>query len=336
VVSEQKGVILMMVDTFGRVHTYLRISLTDNCNLRCFYCIPDEDFAFAPSSALMKAAEIEALAKVFVANGVNKIRLTGGEPLVRKDAKEIIGALSALPVSLTLTTNATRLREFADTLQEAGVRALNISLDTLLPEKFALLTRRDQFRQVRDNIDLMLGRGFEVKINAVVMKGVNDMEVTDFVRWTRDVPVHVRFIEFMPFSGNRWRSDKVVTMGEILAAVREGFTFVPVAGDAHDTAKVFRVPGHSGTFAIISTMSAPFCGGCNRLRLTADGKLKNCLFSGEETDLLTPLRRGEDVLPLILENIRSKKEELGGQFTADFEHIHPENIDNRSMITIGG
>jgi cyclic pyranopterin phosphate synthase len=325
-----------MVDTFGRVHTYLRISLTDNCNLRCFYCIPDEDFAFAPSSALMKATEIEALAKVFVANGVNKIRLTGGEPLVRRDAKAIISALSALPVSLTLTTNATRLHEFADTLQEAGVRALNISLDTLRPATFALLTRRDQFRQVRENIDLMLGRGFEVKVNAVVMKGVNDMEVTDFVRWTKDVPVHVRFIEFMPFSGNRWRSDKVVTMGEILAGLGEDFAFVPVAGDAHDTAKVFRVPGHAGTFAIISTMSAPFCSGCNRLRLTADGKLKNCLFSGEETDLLTPLRRGEDVLPLILENIRSKKEALGGQFTADFQHIHPDNIDNRSMITIGG
>jgi len=162
------------------------------------------------------------------------------------------------------------------------------------------------------------------------------MEIIDFVRWTRDAPVHVRFIEFMPFSGNRWSSNKVVTMQEILATVRQQFVITPLPGDQHDTAKTFSVPGHPGTFAIISTMTAPFCSGCNRIRLTADGKLKNCLFSGEETDLLTPLRRGDDVLPLILENIRSKKKELGGQFTTDFEHLHPENIENRSMITIGG
>jgi cyclic pyranopterin phosphate synthase len=298
--------------------------------------MPEEDYAFTPASKLMQTEEIEALAKIFVANGVNKIRLTGGEPLVRKDAKEIISTLSVLPASLTLTTNATRLHEFADTLQEAGVRSLNISLDTLQADKFMMLTRRDLFRQVRDNIDLMVDRGFHVKVNAVVMKGLNDMEINDFVRWTRDTPVHVRFIEFMPFSGNRWTSNKVVTFQEILRMVQEKFEITPLVGDQHDTAKAFGVPGHLGTFAVISTMSAPFCSGCNRIRLTADGKLKNCLFSGEETDLLTPLRRGEDVLPLILQNILSKKKELGGQFTEDFQHLHPEDIDNRSMITIGG
>ncbi len=244
--------------------------------------------------------------------------------------------LRILPTSLTLTTNATRLHEFADTLLDAGVRALNISLDTLQAEKFRLLTRRDQFRQVRGNIDLMIGRGFQVKINAVIIKGVNDMEINDFVRWTRDVSVDVRFIEFMPFSGNRWTSNKVVTLHEILATVQQQFAITPLPGDPHDTAKAFRVPGHAGTFAIISTMSAPFCSGCNRIRLTADGKLENCLFSREETDLLTPLRRGDDVLPLILQCIGNKNKELGGQFTTDFEHLHPENIANRSMITIGG
>ena len=248
----------MIIDTFGRVHTYLRISLTDNCNLRCFYCMPEEDYTFTPASRLMQAEEIEALAKIFVANGVDKIRLTGGEPLVRKDAGQIIAALSKLPTSLTLTTNATRLHEFADTLQEAGVRSLNISLDTLQAEKFMMLTRRDQFRQVRDNIDLMIGRGLHVKVNAVIMKGLNDNEINDFVQWTRDVPVHVRFIEFMPFSGNRWTSNKVVTLQEILATVQQKFVAIPLAGDPHDTAKAFRVPGHAGTFAIISTMSDPF------------------------------------------------------------------------------
>jgi GTP 3',8-cyclase len=314
----------------------LRISLTDNCNLRCFYCMPEEDYAFTPASRLMQTDEIEALAKIFVANGVNKIRLTGGEPLVRKDAKEIITRLAALPVSLTLTTNATRLHEFADTLEAAGVRNLNISLDTLQSDRFLLLTRRDLFTQVRKNIDLMIDRGFHVKVNAVIMKDLNDGEVNDFVRWTRVAPVHVRFIEFMPFSGNRWTSNKVVTLHDILATIQQEFEIAPLIGDLHDTAKAYTVPGHLGTFAIISTMSAPFCSGCNRIRLTADGKLKNCLFSGEETDLLTPLRRGEDVLPLILDNIKSKKKELGGQFTEDFQHLHPEDIDNRSMITIGG
>jgi GTP 3',8-cyclase len=326
----------MIIDKYNRVHNYLRISLTDNCNLRCFYCMPEEDYEFTPVSRLMQADEIVALAKIFVANGVTKIRLTGGEPLVRKDAKEIILALSKLPVSLTLTTNATRLHEFADTLKEAGVTSLNISLDTLQADKFLLLTRRDQFALVKNNIDLMIDRGFHVKVNAVVMKGLNDNEINDFVAWTKDTPVHVRFIEFMPFSGNRWTSNKVFTLHEILEVVKGKYEVTPLVNEEHDTAKAFTVPGHAGTFAVISTMSSPFCSGCNRIRLTADGKMKNCLFSKEETDLLTALRKGEDVLPLIHQNIGQKAKELGGQFTTDFEHIHTEDINNRSMITIGG
>ena len=326
----------MIVDKYNRVHNYLRISLTDNCNLRCFYCMPEEDYAFTPANRLMQADEIVELAKIFVANGVSKIRLTGGEPLVRKDAEAIILALSKLPVTLTLTTNATRLHAFADILAEAGVQSLNISLDTLQPEKFLLLTRRNQFEQVKSNIDLMIQKGFHVKVNAVVMKGLNDNEINDFVAWTKDTPVHVRFIEFMPFSGNRWTSNKVFTLHEILEVVTQQYEISPLHNDEHDTAKSFTVPGHAGSFAVISTMSSPFCAGCNRIRLTADGKMKNCLFSKEETDLLTALRNGEDVLPLIYQSIGNKAKELGGQFTADFEHIHAEDINNRSMITIGG
>jgi len=326
----------MIVDKYNRVHNYLRISLTDNCNLRCFYCMPEEDYEFTPANRLMQADEIVELAKIFVANGVSKIRLTGGEPLVRKDAGAIILALSKLPVTLTLTTNATRLHAFADILAEAGVQSLNISLDTLQPEKFLLLTRRNQFEQVKSNIDLMIQKDFHVKVNAVVMKGLNDNEINDFVAWTKDTPVHVRFIEFMPFSGNRWTSNKVFTLHEILEVVTQQYEINPLHNDEHDTAKSFTVPGHAGSFAVISTMSSPFCAGCNRIRLTADGKMKNCLFSKEETDLLTALRNGEDVLPLIYQSIGNKAKELGGQFTADFEHIHAEDINNRSMITIGG
>lgn len=230
----------MIKDTYNRIHNYLRISLTDNCNLRCFYCMPEEDYDFTPASQLMQKGEIEALAKIFVAQGLNKIRLTGGEPLVRKDAADIILALSRLPVQLTLTTNGTRLHQFVDVLQEAGVRSLNISLDTLQAEKFHLTTRRDQFALVRSNIQLMMEKGFHVKVNVVVMNGLNDGEINDFVFWTKDTPVHVRFIEFMPFSGNRWTSNKVVTLDQILGTIAEEYDFIPLKGEAHETASTLR------------------------------------------------------------------------------------------------
>jgi GTP 3',8-cyclase len=326
----------MIVDSYNRVHNYLRISLTDNCNLRCFYCMPEEDYEFTPASRLMQADEIEALAKTFVNLGVNKIRLTGGEPLVRKDVADIILRLSKLNVNLTLTTNATRLHEFVDVLKEANVRSLNISLDTLQSDKFTLVTRRNQFKLVYDNIQLMLKNNFHVKVNMVVMKGLNENEINDFVEWTKHEPVHVRFIEFMPFTGNRWTSNKVFPYHEMLELIEGKYNVIKLQDEKHDTAKGFQVPGHKGTFAVISTMSENFCGTCNRMRLTADGKLKNCLFSKEETDLLSAFRRGEDVTRLIHQSIRSKAKELGGQFTTDFEHLHAEDINNRSMITIGG
>ena len=326
----------MIKDTYNRVHNYLRISLTDNCNLRCFYCMPEEEYAFAPASRLMQAHEVETLAKIFVENGVDKIRLTGGEPLVRKDAGQIIQSLSKLPVKLTITTNGTRIHEFTDLLQEAGIRSLNVSLDTLHRDKFQFMTRRDQFDRVMQNIRLLMDRGFQVKVNVVVTKGLNDNEINDFIAWTKDEPLEVRFIEFMPFSGNKWSSDKVFTWQEVLQRAAEVYDMIPLGRDNHDTAKKYRVTGHVGSFAVISTMSEPFCGDCNRIRLTADGKLKNCLFSKTETDLLSALRRGEDVLPLIEQNILSKAKELGGQFTKDFEHIRADSIHNRSMITIGG
>jgi GTP 3',8-cyclase len=326
----------MIIDKHNRVHHYLRISLTDNCNLRCFYCMPEEDYEFTPVSALMQASEIEKLATIFVQLGVNKIRLTGGEPLVRKDAADIILRLSKLPVKLTLTTNGTRLHEYIDVLKKAGIHSLNISLDTLQPEKFLLLTRRNQFQVVYDNIQLLIENNFHVKINVVVMKGLNDGEINDFIQWTKDQPVHIRFIEFMPFQGNKWSSNKVFTWKEMLSVIEENYSFYPLKNEEHDTAKGYVVLGHEGTFAVISTMSAPFCSTCNRMRLTADGKMKNCLFSDKETDLLSALRKGEDIIPLIHQNIQSKAKELGGQFTTDFMHLHAEDIHNRSMITIGG
>lgn len=326
----------MLIDRYNRVHDYLRISLTDNCNLRCFYCMPDEEYDFTPASKLMQPDEIFALSKIFVQQGVKKIRLTGGEPLVRRDAATIISSLSTLPVELTLTTNATRLDSFFPVLQEANVKSINISLDTLREDRFTLITRRPLFSHVITNIQKALLKNLRVKVNVVVMRGINEDEINDFVEWTRDVPIHIRFIEFMPFSGNHWSSRKVVSLADILSAIQSNYTFHALNADVHDTAKIYKITGHAGTFGVISTMTEPFCAGCNRMRLTADGKLKNCLFSKGETDLLGPFRRGENVLGLIEENIWGKERELGGQFTTALKEIDAIHIENRSMITIGG
>jgi cyclic pyranopterin phosphate synthase len=289
-----------------------------------------------PNQQLMQADELLQIARVFVKQGVTKIRLTGGEPLVRKDAREIITELGKLGVELTITTNATRVQHFIDVFEEAGIRSVNISLDTLQKEKFQLITRRDQFETVKQNIDTLLSRGFKVKINVVVVKGLNDSEILDFIEWTKHAAIQIRFIEFMPFDGNQWNRDKLVTLHEILETINRQYAFIATENAEHDTSKHFSIPGHAGSFAIISTMSEPFCNSCNRIRLTADGKIKNCLFSEEESDLLKALRNGEDLLPLMQDSIKGKHKELGGQFTKHFELIDANSIHNRSMIAIGG
>lgn len=326
----------MLIDSFNRIHNYLRISLTDNCNFRCFYCIPGDDHVFMPSSKMMQAYEVQELAKIFVNFGVNKIRLTGGEPLVRKDVGTIIQNLSVLPVSLTLTTNGVRLHEYLEVIKESNIRSVNISLDTLSARKFEQITKRNDFEKVWNNINLLIELGIHVKVNVVAMRGINDDEINNFIAWTKDTPVHVRFIEFMPFTGNKWMSDKVFTWQQILQKAEQDYSFIRLKDEGNDTAKKYLVPGHAGTFAVISTMTAPFCSTCNRMRLTADGKMKNCLFSKDEMDLLTALRDGKDVLALIQQSIKNKYAERGGQFVPDFEQLIATQIDNRSMVAIGG
>ena len=326
----------MLQDSFGRIHDYLRISLTDHCNFRCSYCMPVEEMEWMPQSKLMSAQEIAKLATVFVGVGVKKIRLTGGEPLARKEFPEILAQLAAFPVELTLTTNGVLIHKHLDALKKAGVRSVNISLDTLQPDKFFRLTRRDQFQQVWDNIQLLIQEGFRVKLNAVALHGMIEDEVGDFVQLTETLPIHVRFIEFMPFSGNHWKSSQVVTAARLLALIQQRFEVSKLIDEKHDTAKKYQVPGHAGTFAFITTMSSHFCGDCNRLRLTADGKIKNCLFGKEELDLLGALRRDEEVEPLIRLSLSRKHAALGGQFSQDYTQANPDNIENRSMISIGG
>lgn len=327
----------MILDTYNREHNYLRISLTDRCNLRCAYCMPNDAYQFMPKQHLMQPGEIEQIARIFVSMGVTKVRLTGGEPLARTDFGEILERLSTLPVALNLTTNATLLHRHLDALESASVRDLNVSLDTMSATKFAELTRRDMFSQTMNNIKLALTRRLNIKINMVVMKGVNDDEVLDFVAWTKDEAIDIRFIEFMPFKDNRWKGAQVFTKKQILDLVHTKYSFDQLPLQQHSTSEAYSIPGHRGTFSIISTMTAPFCSGCNRMRLTADGKMKNCLFSKDETDLLSALRSGIPLEPLIQQNVLRKAAKLGGQFgDLPFQDLQGEAIINRSMISIGG
>lgn len=289
-----------------------------------------------PQSKLMSQEEILTLAETFVSLGVKKIRLTGGEPLVRKEFPEILAGIAKLPVEQTITTNGILIHKHIQNLKNAGVRSVNVSLDTLNKEKFKQLTRRDQFDQVWDNILLLLQEGFRVKINAVALHGFIEEEICDFIRVTEKLPLHVRFIEFMPFAGNHWSSQQVVTAAQMLDLAKKEFEVVKLEDKKHDTAKKYQVPGFQGTFAFITTMSAHFCGDCNRMRLTADGKIKNCLFGKEELDLLGALRKGDEVESLIRLSVSRKHAALGGQFSSDYLKADPDKIDNRSMISIGG
>lgn len=327
----------MLTDSFNREHDYLRISLTDKCNLRCSYCMPgDLPKSFYAGRNSMSVDEIEQLAALFVKLGVSKIRLTGGEPLIRKDVSEIISRLSRLPVKLTLTTNAVFVHNFIDQFIEAGINSINVSLDTLEADAFRIISQRDHFNLVMKNIYLLLQNNFHVKLNMVVLKDMNHHEIVDFIEWTRNFPLHVRFIEYMPFKDNNWEHLKVFSAEEILEMANLHFDVVKLIDKPNDTARSFKVKNFLGTFAVISTMSAPFCSTCNRLRLTSDGKMKNCLFSGGEVDLLTALRRNEDVEAIIRQCVWEKKEARGGQMNEAMSELVAANIENRSMIAIGG
>lgn len=329
---------LPLTDRHQRVHRSLRISIVDKCDLRCTYCMP-EDQHFLKREELMTREEIGTIARLFVERyGVNKIRLTGGEPLVRPDAVEIVRDLAQLGVSLGLTTNALSLHKHLDGLIDAGLKSINISLDTFDAERFRKITRRDGFDTVHANILLALRRGLRVKVNMVVMRGLNDDEILRFVELTEHNDIHVRFIEFMPFAGNHWGRERVYTYAEMLGHIGSVHSFEKLTDDPHSTAKAHRVPGWRGTFAVISTVTEPFCGSCDRLRLTAEGKMRNCLFAREETDLLSALRRGEDIAPLIEANVLAKHAMLGGlpQFKPEKQEEVLHDLSERPMVSIGG
>ncbi|GEC72110.1 cyclic pyranopterin monophosphate synthase subunit MoaA [Flavobacterium flevense] len=329
----------ILTDDFGRKHNYLRISLIEKCNLRCTYCMPAEGIALTPKKELMTAEEVFAIAQAFVNNGVDKIRLTGGEPLLRKDFPEIIEKLAQLETEISITTNGILIDRHIEVLKQFKVKKINLSLDTLVSAKFNTITLRNQFEKVIDNLHLLLNNDFKVKVNVVLIKGFNDNEIIDFINLTEFLPISIRFIEFMPFAGNQWDRSKMVSQSEILdqlSAHFSEFNLEKLEDEKNFTAREFRIKNYLGSFGIISSITNPFCDGCNRIRLTANGKIKNCLFSNSETDLLTPYRNGEAIENNIASAIKNKKKVRAGMTTVEEVDNPVLNQDNRSMITIGG
>lgn len=326
-----------LTDNFGRQHDYLRISLTEKCNLRCTYCMPEEGIQLRDKSIFMQTEEVIAIAKEFVGLGIKKIRLTGGEPLVKKGIETILSELGKLPIELSLTTNAILVDKYIDVIEQAGITSINVSLDSLQQNRNIAISRRDYHQRILSNIQLLLDRGFNVKINVVLMRGVNDDEIIDFIEWSRNEKIEIRFIEFMPFDGNQWNKDKTISYQEILdnAISQYGDNGIQkVQDNPNDTTRHFKINGAKGSFGIISTVTNPFCDTCNRIRLTADGKIKNCLFSNDEIDLLSAHRKNESLTELIRFSILSKKKGLGGM--NDFSKSELSDYENRSMIAIGG
>lgn len=323
-----------LVDSFGRAHTYLRISVTDRCNLRCTYCMPHEGMKWKKRDQLLTYEEITRLAHIFTAMGINKIRLTGGEPMVRSELTTLVKALGQIPnlKTLAMTTNATLLAEHAQTLKDLGLNALNISLDTFSKERFQAITRLDQFDQVINGIHTAIACGFaSLKLNMVVMAGVNDDEIMAFADFAATHKINVRFIEYMPFKDNSWASDKVVTYKDLLEQIERRYELKRIEGDRSAVAKDYAITG-GGSVSFITSMSESFCSTCNRLRLTADGSIKSCLFYAAEINLRDAMREGasdKDLKEMILFSLAQKPE----------AHPPAEEIaagENRAMIEIGG
>lgn len=327
-----------LIDTFGRVHNNLRISVTDRCNIRCFYCMPADNVVFMDRRELLTFEEIERFVRVAVELGVNKIRLTGGEPLVRRDLPVLVKRLAAIPelVDIGLTTNGILLADQAKSLYDSGLRRINVSLDALNAEKFKTITRREGYEKVIEGIHTARDVGFEpIKINAVSVRGLTESEIVPFGRFARESGIEVRFIEFMPLDAdNAWERDKVLFAHEIIDALSTGIMpLVPCRKkDPQAPATDFVFEDGLGRIGFIASVSQPFCLSCNRFRLTADGKLRNCLFSLEETDIKEIIRDGgsdTEIAQAICASIDSKKE---GHEINTARFIQPE----RPMYSIGG
>jgi GTP 3',8-cyclase len=304
-----------LIDSYGRVHTNLRISVTDRCNVRCFYCMPEEGVKFVPRGEILAFEEIERVARIAVGVGIDKIRVTGGEPLVRKDLPVLIARLNAIPGlrDLALTTNGVQLAELAEPLFEAGLRRINVHLDTLDRGRFLRITRRDDLDKVLAGIAAARRLGFgPIKLNAVAVKNLIEPDIVPLARFARENGFEARFIEFMPLDAQHlWDRGKVLLAGDIIRILsREIAPLIPIpSADPRAPALRYRFADGIGSVGFIASISQPFCGSCNRLRLTADGKLRNCLFAIEEDDLRGLLRGGatdQEIAALIRRNVAGK------------------------------
>jgi cyclic pyranopterin phosphate synthase len=285
----------MLSDNYFRNINYLRLSITDRCNLRCRYCMPEEGVKMVEHRDLLTYEEIVEVLEVFARNGISKVRITGGEPLVRRGAVDLIARIAKVAgiKDLSLTTNGVLLEEYAGALVKAGLRRINISLDTLKPDRFAYITRRDTFKEVWAGIEAaMQQRLSPIKINVVAIKGFNDDEVKDFARLSLTYPLHIRFIEFMPIGdGNEWHGKETIPSSRIMEEIRGIGELIPLGPDENGgPAQRYYIKGSKGEIGFISPISSHFCAQCNRLRLTPDGKIRTCLFSDKEIDLKGALR----------------------------------------------
>ena len=329
-----------LVDGFDRVHTDLRVSLTDRCSLRCTYCMPESGMQWLANDKILSADEIESVVTTFVALGVTSVRLTGGEPLLRHDLGDIVARIAALttpsgsPVAVSMTTNGIGLPERIAELEEAGLRRINISLDTLHPERFRELTKRDRLDDVLAGIEAARQSSLgPVKINSVAMRGVNDDELCDLVDYAISIGAQIRFIEHMPLDiSHTWRRENLLSGAEIQAILSQRFTLAPVAGRGTAPAELFTIDGGPHEVGIIASVTAPFCSNCDRIRLTADGQVRNCLFAKEESDLRLQLRAGADAGELASTIRASIAAKRAGHGINEPEFIQPE----RGMNAIGG
>ncbi len=303
-----------MVDGFGRRIEYLRISVTDKCNLRCVYCMPMEGLPWLKRAEILSYEEIVEIVRVMAGMGLKRVRLTGGEPLIRRDLHKLVAGLRAVPgiENIALSTNAVLLDEQAESLRDAGVDRVNISLDSLRPERVERIARRPgSFEKIMAGLAAAERVGFEpLKVNVVLMRGENDDEIESFAELTRTNPWHVRFIEVMPTGSNlQLSADQFLSCDEALERLRRVERLEPTEGPTgNGPAAYYRYPGAPGTIGVITPMSHNFCGACNRMRLTADGQLRPCLFGAIQTNLRDPLRAGEDLVPLIEHTLRIKPE----------------------------
>ncbi len=324
------------MDKYGREINYLRISITDRCNLRCTYCMPAEGISLIDHKDILRYEEITRLVQLSYQLGFRKFRITGGEPLVRKGVPNLIKSISEIgdDIDLSLTTNAVLLTKYADDLKKSGLQRVNISLDTLNKAKFKQISRFDLFDNVLDGIKSAIEVGFDpVKVNVVLIKGINDDEILDFVQLTRDNPIHVRFIELMPFHKSEWDIENFISAQDIKSQIESNYRLVEIdKNDISSPASYYLIEGHKGQIGFIAPLSKRFCNSCNRLRLTADGRLLPCLMGGIEIDIRTPMRSGvgDDVLKDIIQSAIQKKPKGHDLCKDNVEKV------NRAMSRIGG